>query len=157
MALSLNGPIIKSCASVAVTTTTAATQTATFTIPIADSYTFYAQFSVSQTSSTGNFQTSVDKGTTWVDVPWKFVQAVATTTGTYVLVVKSGLGSGMDGVMPVSQGGFFQSGGILPTTATAMSAVVDPSYMRFSYATTGSATFTIYCAAWPRGTTVGVD
>lgn len=154
-ALSLNGPVIKSCASVAVTTTTA-TQTATFTIPIADSYTFYLLSTVAQTSMTAVFQTSVDKGTTWVNVPWKFV-SITTTTGTYVLNVNSGQRGGMDGVMPVSQGGLFSAAGAAPTTGTAISAVVDPSYMRFDYSCVGSATFVIYCAAWPRGTIAGVD
>lgn len=156
MALSLNGPAIKSLATVAVTTTTSSTQTSTFTIPIADSYTFYLLSTVAQTSMTSVFQTSVDKGTTWVNVPWKFASAT-TLTGTYVLNVRSGLGSGLEGVMPVSQGGAFTDAGAAPTTGTAIAAVVDPSYMRFSYATVGSATFTLYVAAWPRGTTLGID
>lgn len=155
MALSLNGPIFKTLASVAVTTTTAAT-TATFTIPIADSYTFYLESTVSQTSSTGVFQTSVDAGTTWVNVPWKFASAT-TLTGTFVLNVRSGLGSGIEGVMPVSQGGQFTAAGAAPTTGTAIAAVVDPRYMRYVYSIVGSATFTLYVGAWPRGTVTGVD
>lgn len=155
MALSLNGPIFKTCASVAVTTTTA-TQTANFTIPIADSYTFYLVSTVAQTSMTSVFQTSVDRGTTWVNVPWKFA-SITTTTGTYVLNVRSGLGPGMEGVMPVSQGAVFSAAGAAPTTGTAIAAVVDPNYMRFDYSAVGSATFVLYCGAWPRGATAGVD
>jgi hypothetical protein len=156
MALSLNGPLFKTCASVAVTTTTAATTSATFTIPIADSYTFYLVATVAQSNMSCGLQTSIDAGTTWVNTPWKFA-AATTTTGTYVLNVRSGLGPGMEGVMPVSQGGVFTDGGLLPTTGTAIAAVVDPRYMRLSYATTGSSTFVVYVGAWPRGATAGVD
>ena len=154
MALTLNGPIVKSLASVAVTTTTA-TSTSTFTIPIADSYTFYLDVSVAQTTCATIFLTSVDKGTTWEPVPWKFA-GVTTTTGTFVLNVRSGLGPANDVSLVTGNGGLFAKDGT-GATASALQAVVDPNFMRFAYTTSGSSTFTLYCAAWPRGSTSGVD
>lgn len=154
MALSLNGPIIKSLATVAVTTTTA-TSTATFTIPIADSYTFYLDTTVAQTTNATVFLTSMDKGTTWEPVPWKFA-GVGTTTGCAVLNVRSGLGPANDVSLVTSNGAVIARDGT-GTTALALQAVVDPNFMRFAYTTSGSSSFILYVAAWPRGSTSGVD
>lgn len=154
MALSLNGPVVKTLATVAVTTTTA-TSTATFTIPIADSYTFYMDVTVAQTTNATIFLTSMDRGTTWEPVPWKFA-GVTTTTGTFVLNVRSGLGPANDVSLVTGNGGLFAVSGA-GTTASALQAVVDPNFMRFAYTTSGSSSFILYCAAWPRGSTSGVD
>ena len=154
MAISINGPIVKTLATVAVTTTTA-TSTATFTIPIADSYTFFMDVSVAQTTNATVFLTSVDKGTTWEPVPWKFA-GVTTTTGTFVLNVRSGLGPANDVSLVTGNGGLVAKDGT-GTTALALQAVVDPNFMRFAYTSSGSASFVLYVAAWPRGATSGVD
>ncbi len=153
MALLLKNPIIQSCFTLA-NTSTSGTSTA-FSIPLADSYTFYLQVATAQTSCATAFLTSIDGGTTYVGVPWKFA-GVATVTGTFVLNVASGLGPGIDASLPTGNGAFVDATGT-GTTALALRAVVDPRYMKIAYTLSGNSSWTLYCAAWPRGTTFGID
>lgn len=153
MALSLNPPIIKSCFTLA-NTSTSGTSTA-FSIPIADSYTFYLQVATAQTSCATAFLTSIDQGTTYVAVPWKFA-GVTTVTGTFVLNVASGLGNAGDVSLPTGTGAFVDATGT-GTTALALRSVVDPRYMKIAYTLSGNSSWTLYCAAWPRGAQFGVD
>lgn len=153
MALPLIYPIVKSCFTLA-NTSTSGTSTA-FSIPIADSYTFYLQVATAQTTCATVFLTSIDQGTTYVAVPWKFA-GVTTVTGTFVLNVASGLGSGTDVSLPTGQGSFVDATGT-GTTALGLRSVVDPRYMKIAYTLSGNSSWTLYCAAWPRGATLGVD
>ena len=131
---------------VASTSTTATS--ANFAIPMALQYTFYLNVTTA-TAGTCDvvFQTSVDGGTTYVNVPWRFAQ-IATTTGCLVLNVRSGLGNGYDVTAPTGTGTLIaDSGGAL-----ALSAIVDPRFMKIKYTiATGPDAFSLYCVAWPIG------
>ena len=145
MAQRLAPPNIKSLLTVASTTVTATSSA--FTIPIADSYTFYMNVSTAQTTCDTVFLTSVDGGTTYVNVPWRFAQ-VTTTTGCFVLNVVSGQGPGNDVTAPTGTGTLIADTG----GALNLRAVVDPNFMKFKYTLSGTTAFTLYCASWPRGT-----
>jgi hypothetical protein len=153
MALSLQPfPLIKQLVAVASTSTTATS--AAFSIPVADAYTFYMNVT---TATAGTldvvFQTSVDGGTTYVNVPWRF-QQVTTTTGCLVLNVRSGVGPGVDATTATGNATLIAATG----GALALQAVVDPRFMKITYTIgTGPDAFTLYVAAWPRGTLAGVD
>lgn len=151
MALSLNGPSFKSCFTLA-NTSTSGTSTA-FSIPLADAYTFYLSVQTAQTAASTVFLTSVDGGTTYLPVPWKFA-GVTTTTGTFVLNVRTGLGPAGDVSLPTGQGGFVDATGT-GTTALALQAVVDPNHMKIAYTLSGNSSWTLYCLAWPKGTISG--
>ena len=147
MALNLTLPNFKKVLSVASTSSTATSSV--FTIPLADRYTFYLNVTTATAGTLDTvFQTSVDGGTTFVNVPWRFAQA-ATTTGVFVLNVRSGLGNGYDNTAPTGTGVLVAATG----GALALSAIVNPAQMKFTYTIgTGPYAFDLYCAAWPLGT-----
>lgn len=152
MALALIQPFKKTLVTVASTAVTATS--AAFSIPMADSYTFYLNVTTA-TAGTCDvvFQTSIDGGTTYVAIPWRFAQ-IATTTGCLQLCVKSGMGiSEPPGA--TGTGTLIAVGG---TGALNLPAVVDPNFMKITYTiVTGPDAFTLSVIAWPRGATQGVD
>jgi len=153
MALSLGLPPIKKTL-VTVTSTSTTSTSANFTIPVADAYTFIMNVTTA-TAGTMDvvFQTSVDGGTTYVNIPWRFAQ-VATTTGALVLNVRSGIGNGYDVTTPTGNGTLIADTG----GALSLSAVVDPLFMKVKYTIgTGPDAFTLYMIASPRGSQQGVD
>ncbi len=95
------------------------------------------------------FQTSVDGGTTYVNVPWRFAQ-VTTVTGCYVLDVHTGIGApaGPVGALTTGEGTLIAgTGGVL-----SMCANIDPRYVKLSMTISGTAPITdLYVIAWPRG------
>lgn len=152
MALTLISPVKKTLLTVASTAVTATS--ANFTIPLADSYSFYLNVTTA-TAGTCDvvFQTSVDGGTTYVNVPWRFA-TIATTTGTLCLNVESGLGSGMDNTTPTGNGTLIADTG----GALALSAVIDPLFMKVKYTiATGPDAFVLYLIANSRGSVRGID
>lgn len=147
MALNLTVPQPKLLLAVASTSTTATS--AAFALPLADRYTFYMNVTTATAGTMDTvFQTSIDGGTTYVNVPWRFAQ-VATTTGVLVLNVRSGLGNSYDVTAPTGTGTLIASTG----GALALSAIVDPRFMKFTYTIgTGPYVFNLYVVAWPLGT-----
>lgn len=146
MPSSLVYPVFRPCVTVASTSTTATS--AAFSIPMADQYTFYLTVTTA-TAGTCDvvFLTSTDGGTTYVNIPWRFAQ-IATTTGTLVLNVRSGLGNGYDNTAPTGTGTLIADTG----GALALSAIVDPRFMKIKYTiATGPDAFSLTCAAWPKG------
>lgn len=143
-------PLFKSLVSVAAAQATGAS--AAFTIPFADAYTFYLNVTTAgQTSMDTVFQTSVDGGTTFVNVPWRFAQ-VTTTTGCFVLDVHAGIGpsAGAVGTLTTGEGTLIAAtGGVLN-----LGAIVDPRNMKLFMTVSGTAPIsTLYVAAWTRGVT----
>lgn len=141
-------PYFKNLLAIPSTQTTGAS--AAFSIPFADAYTFYLNVTTAgQTSMDTVFQTSVDGGTTYVNVPWRFAQ-VTTTTGCFVLNVHAGVGpaAGPTGTLTTGEGTLIAgTGGVL-----SLGATVDPRFMKFSMTVSGTAPVsTLYVAAWPRG------
>jgi hypothetical protein len=147
MALNITPPYFKKVLSVASTSTTATS--AAFSIPLADRYTFYLNATTTTAGTMDTvFQTSVDGGTTYVNVPWRFAQ-VATTPGVLVLNVRVGLGNSYDVTAPTGTGVLVAATG----GALALSAIIDPGHMKLTYTIgTGPYVFDLYCAAWPLGT-----
>src|ERR1700758_2229535 len=143
MALNLAKPYFNKVITQA--STTSAGPSAAFSIPLADSYTWYLNVLTAQTTANYSFQTSVDGGTTFVNIPWCFA-AVTTTTGCFVLNVKSGLGSSGDYItLPTGTGA-----AATPGTAQALQCVIDPANMKLTWANSGTVGFNLYCAAWTR-------
>jgi len=143
--LALSKPLFKNLLTVASTGTTATSPV--FTIPIADCYTFYMNVTTA-TAGTMNtvFQTSVDAGTTFVNIPWSFAQ-VATTTGCFVLNVKSGVGNNYDVTAATSTGAAFGAA----SAALNLQSIVDPNNMKLTYTiATGPYAFTLYVACFTR-------
>lgn len=140
-------PIVKSLVTIAAAQATGAS--AAFTLPFADAYTFYLNVTVAgQTSMDTVFQTSVDGGTTYVNVPWRFAQ-VTTTTGCFVLNVGIGAGpTSPTGTLTTGEGTLIAStGGVLD-----LQAIVDPRFMKLSMTVSGTAPVSnLYAIAWPRG------
>lgn len=152
MALSLSAgvPFLKTLVTVASTSTTATS--VNFTIPFADAYTFYMNVTTA-TAGTCDvvFQTSVDGGTTYVNIPWRFAQ-IATTTGSLALNVRTGTSASYDVTAATGTGTLIADTG----GALNLQAVVDPQHMKIKYTiATGPDAFTLYCLAWPRGTITG--
>lgn len=148
MAVNLNQPPIATKL-VSLTAATVTGVSAAFTIPFADCYTFYLNVtSAGQTTCNTRFLTSVDGGTTYVQVPWAFA-GVTTVTGTYVLNVKTGLGSGFDPVsLPTGTGGLQA----ISSTAISLQAIVDPRHMQLGYTISGTSPVAdLYVIAWPKG------
>lgn len=146
MAGNLQQPMIKTLiASGAVIATGASSN---FTIGLADSYTFYLACSaVTGTSPTMDavLQTSIDGGTTYVNVPWRFTQLTAAAN--LELTVRCGLGIGEAGVASPAA----STGGVL-----ANPCVVDPLHMKLAYTLAGTSpsfTFSLTLIAMPRGST----
>src|SRR5271165_5381202 len=103
-------PIAKLLLSIAAAQATGAS--AAFTIPFADAYTFYLNVTTAgQTTMDTVFQTSVDGGTTFVNVPWRFAQ-VTTTTGCFQLNVHAGIGPSAGAVGSLTTG----EGTLIPAT-----------------------------------------
>jgi hypothetical protein len=147
MALNQVFPYFKKVLTVASTSTTATS--AAFAIPLADRYSFYMNVTTA-TAGTMDvvFLTSVDGGTTYLNVPWRFAQ-VTTNTGGLVLNVRTGLGNGYDATAPTGTGTLIADTG----GALALSAIVDPRYIKVKYTIgTGPDAFDLYVAAWPLGT-----
>lgn len=140
-------PIAKSLLTIATTQTTGASSA--FTLPVADAYTFYMNVTVAgQTSMDTVFQTSVDGGTTYVNVPWRFAQ-VTTTTGCFVLDVHPGVGPGnATGSLTTGEGTLIAgTGGVL-----SLNSIVDPRYMKLGMTISGTSPgATLYVIAWMRG------
>lgn len=140
-------PIASKPISIATSATTGSS--AAFKLPIADAYTFYLNVTTAgQTSADVVFLTSVDGGTTYVNVPWRFAQ-VTTATGCFVLNVHTGAGR-------TSATGTITSGEGANTAATGgalnLQAIVDPRFMKIGYTITGTAPGAdLYVLAWPPG------
>ena len=151
MAVALIKPVIQTLLTVASTSTTATS--ANFAIPIADSYSFF----LNATAATGTldvvFQTSIDGGTTYVNIPWRFATNSAVTTCA-VLNVRSGLGNVNDVALVTGNGSPTASTGV----ALALSPCVDTTKMKIIYTIgTGPYAFTLSVIAWPRGSAAGID
>jgi hypothetical protein len=153
MAVKLSGfPVIKSLVTVASTSTTATS--AAFSIPVCDAYTFYLAVSTA-TAGTCDvvFQTSVDGGTTYVNIPWRFAQ-IATTTGTLVLSVRTGVGGSYEATTATGSGTLIADTG----GALNLQAVIDPRFMKIKYTiATGPDAFILYMLGWERGSLSGSD
>jgi hypothetical protein len=151
MAVGLIKPVIQTLVTVASTSATATS--AAFTIPIADSYSFY----LNATAATGTldvvFLTSIDGGTTYVNIPWRFGQNAAATT-CLILNVRSGLGNVNDVALVTGNGSATAATG----GALALSPCVDVTHMKITYTIgTGPYAFTLGMIAWPRGSAAGID
>ena len=131
----ISSPYVKSILASAARTSTS---TAKFTMPMADSYTFFVNCTAaSGTSPTLDivYQTSIDGGTTYVDLPWRHAQITSATAN--ILTVRLGLGLGET----VVEQAVADTGGTL-----AKAAVCDISNMQVKWtvtATTPSFTFSI--------------
>jgi hypothetical protein len=149
MAVSIsNPPLFKNLLSIAGAQATGAS--AAFTLPFADAYTFYLNVTTAgQTTMDTVFQTSVDGGTTFVNVPWRFAQ-VTTTTGCFVLDVHTGTGAqaGPTGTITTGEGAnTAATGGVL-----SLPCIVDPRNMKLFMTVSGTAPIsTLYVAVWNRG------
>jgi len=132
----VQSPIIKTI--IASNTVTATGASAAFSIGLADAYTFILNVSAaSGTTPTFDavYQTSLDGGTTYVNIPWRHTQITA--AGTNFLTVRLGLGIGEVG----AESAVAATGGTL-----AKPAVVDVAHMKLAYtitATTPSFTFSL--------------
>jgi len=132
----VQSPIIKTL--IASNTVTATGASAAFSIGLADTYTFILNVSAaSGTTPTFDavYQTSLDGGTTYVNIPWRHTQITA--AGTNFLTVRLGLGIGEVG----AESAVAATGGTL-----AKPAVVDVAHMKLAYtitATTPSFTFSL--------------
>ena len=149
MAISVAQPP-KSTLLVAIPSTQATGASTAFSVPFADSYTFYLNVTTAgQTSMDTVFQTSVDGGTTYVNVPWRFAQ-VTTVTGCYVLDVNCGVGSaaGPTGTITTGEGALTAATG----GALSLGAIVDPRFMKFFMTVSGTAPVSnLYVITWPVG------
>lgn len=133
--------VLVTVAGAAVTATSSA-----FAIPaVADCYTFYLNVTAaSGTSETMDivFQTSVDGGTTYVNIPWRFSQ-VGTSTVTKTMTVRNGFAIGQVGWESIAA----PTGGTLKKPA-----VIDPEHMKVTYTIGGtnpSYDFTLYVISLP--------
>lgn len=152
MALNLSKPLFTKLLTVASTSTTATSPV--FTLPLADAYTFYMNVTTA-TAGTMDvvFQTSVDGGTTFVNIPWRFAQ-VATTTGCFVLNVRSGVGSNYDVTAATGTATLIAATG----GALNLQAIVDPSNMKVTYTiATGPDAFTLYVGCFTRAGGTGSE
>lgn len=131
---------------IASNTVTATGASANFTIPLADAYSFILNVTAaSGTSPTFDavYQTSIDGGTTYVNIPWRHTQVTAATTNW--MTVRLGLGIGEVG---------FESAAAATGGTLAKPAVIDNLHMKLAYtitATTPSFTFALYLLALPAG------
>lgn len=126
---------------------TATGNSAVFTLPLADTYTFtVVTSSVSGTSPTLDivYQTSYDGGTTFVNLPWRHTQLTAATT--LVMTVRLGLGVGE----VASEQAAASTGGTLAKPAVPC----DLTQMRLGYTVAGTSpsfTLLVLLAALPPG------
>ncbi len=140
-------PIAKKLFSIAAAQATGSSTA--FALPFGDSYTFYLNVTAAgQTTADTVFQTSVDGGTTYVNVPWRFAQ-VTTATGCFVLNVHCGTGPGVDATAATGTG--INVGGT--GGALSLQSIVDPRFMKLGMTVTGTAPISdLYVICWPRGT-----
>lgn len=135
-------PALVTVAAAAVTATSSA-----FAIPaVADCYTFYLNVTAVGVTTSPTldivFLTSVDGGTTYVNVPWRFSQ-VTTAAVTKVLTVRNGFAIGQVGWESITA----PTGGTLKKPC-----VVDPEHMKIKYTIGGSNPsydFTLYVISLP--------
>lgn len=155
---SLNRPLFTKLLTVASTSTTATSPT--FSIPMADNYTFYLNVTTA-TAGTCDcvFKTGMDgsaqvAATTFINIPWRFAQ-IATTTGCFVLNVSSGVGGeSYDTTAATGTATLIADTG----GALNLQAVVDPANMQLKYTiATGPDAFTLYVGCWPRAGGVGSE
>jgi hypothetical protein len=116
-------------------TVAAAAATATsaaFAIPaVADCWSFYLNVtSAGGTTETLDvvFKTSVDGGTTYVNIPWRFSQ-VTTSAVSKILTVRNGFAIGQIGWESITA----PTGGTL-----AKPCVIDPNFMKITYTIAGT-------------------
>lgn len=144
MPRSMQKPIVKTLIASAAVTSTA--QSAAFSIGMADCYTFILNTTAaSGTTPTMDvvYQTSLDGGTTYVNIPWRHTQITA--AGVNYLNVRLGMGIGEVG----TEGATADTGGTL-----VKGTVVDPNFMKIKYtigATTPSFTFSLTVFMLPAG------
>jgi len=137
-------PILQTIVASAAVTGTG--NSAAFSLKLADAYTFIVNCTAaSGTSPTLDivYQTSIDGGTTFVNIPWRHTQITA--AGVNFLTVRLGLGIGEVG----AEGAAASTGGTL-----VKPVVVDPANMRLAYtvgATTPSFTFSVTAFFLPKG------
>ena len=128
------------------TVITATGNSTAFALKLADAYTFVVNVTAaSGTSPTLDivYQTSVDGGTTYVNIPWRHTQITA--AGVTFLTVRLGLGIGEVG----AEGAVASTGGTL-----VKPFVPDTNFMRLAYtvgATTPSFTFSVTAFFLPKG------
>lgn len=145
MSRGLQRPLIKTIQASAAQTTTFSTSA--FSIGMADAYTFL----VSVTAASGTsptldivYQTSIDGGTTFVDIPWRHTQITAAATE----FITTRLGLGVGEVQ--AEGAAADTGGTL-----AKPVVIDPYNMKIKCTiggTSPSFTFSITLFAIGNGT-----
>lgn len=153
MAVKLSpNPAIRTLVTVASTSTTATS--AAFALPVCDAY----SFALNVTTATAGtcdvvFQTSVDGGTTYVNIPWRFAQ-IATTTGSLWLNARTGVGPGVDATAATGTGTLIADTG----GALSLQAIIDPRFMKIKYTIgTGPDAFILYMLGWERGALSGSD
>lgn len=133
----LQTPQIKTL--IASNTVTATASSAAFAMPLFDAATLIMDVTAaSGTTPTFDvvYQTSIDGGTTYVNIPWRHTQITA--AGINILTVRFGLGVGEAG----AETAVADTGGTL-----VKPCVFDPAHMKIKYtitATTPSFTFTLY-------------
>jgi hypothetical protein len=135
--------------------------TAAFAIPIADAYTFYLNVTAAgQTTMDTVFQTSVDGGTTYVNIPWRFAQ-VTTATGCFVLNVSAGVAPSMDTTAGTTASATIGNGlNVLGTGGQlCLQSIIDPRFMKLAMTISGTAPISdLYVLTWPRGSrAVGIE
>lgn len=145
MARSIQQPMVKTLIASAAVTSTASS--ANFTIGMADTYTFILNVTaIVATTPTLDvvYQSSIDGGTTYINIPWRHAQ-ITTTTGNSFLTVRCGLGIGEVG----DEGVVADTGGTLKKPC-----VVDVLHMKIKYTiggTSPSYTFSLTLFAMPTG------
>ena len=120
------------------------TTTSTFSLPLADAYSFYLKVTTAGTTLDVAYQTSWDKGTTFVPIPLVHTRVV-TNTVTDVLNVHCGLGFGE----LASDSGIMLNAGV-QNSATYKNAVFDPQYMNAILTPSGTYTGLVLVACLPR-------
>ena len=117
-----------------------------FVLPLADAYTFYLNSTtVTGTSPTLDvvFQTSIDGGTTYVNIPWRYAQQTAAAVN--IMTVRCGLGIGEVG----AETAVAATGGTLNKPC-----VFDPNFMKAVFTIAGTSpsfTVSLTSIALPRG------
>ena len=145
MARNLQAPMIKTIVASAAVTATG--NSAKFTLPIADTYTFVINATtVTGTSPTLDivYQSSPDGGTTFINLPWRHTQVTAAAV--LYLTVRLGLGVGEVGIENAAAA----TGGTLSKPAVPF----DLTNMRLGYTVAGTSpsfTFAVFLAALPPG------
>lgn len=131
----------------AVASTGTTALSANLTLPVADAYTFYINTTTATAGTLDvSFQTSVDGGTTYLNLPWRFAQI--STVSTNILTVRLGLGVGEIGAETATA----DTGGTL-----AKPAVPDVNFMKVKYTiATGPYVFNLYYIALPKGSIGGL-